>query len=207
MPTLTAKAAAELLQLPGYEQLRILTEQKYPRREPNSYRTPFYRAALAAISSFYRRGNDVAIIAAAKHSTVDLKPRSKRTNNARVLRAFERSTQFERQLTVRPKKDFEADIEGVTVRLAADLLALEDGEPKVFFYNCRSVAIPSELARTTLEIAHWIFEENDSKLPMSAFEYIDFIDQEVHTVARRRKTTITRLRNNAQVIKALWDAV
>jgi len=34
MPTLTVRALGELLYLPLYQQLRILTEQKYPRQEP-----------------------------------------------------------------------------------------------------------------------------------------------------------------------------
>ncbi len=33
-PTLTARAFAEMLELPLYEQLRILLEQKYPDKGP-----------------------------------------------------------------------------------------------------------------------------------------------------------------------------
>lgn len=207
MPTLTAKAAAELLHLPGYEQLRILTEQKYPRREPNSFRTPFYRPSLAAIRNFYRRGNNEQAILVAKVGAADLKPASKKSNNIRVLTAFQASKQYVRRLTVRPKREFEAELAGVTIRLGADLLAIEDGEPRVIFYNCRSVAIPGELARSTLEIGHWVMEQNNAEISIKSFEYVDFIEQKVHTCERRRKTTITRLRNNVQVITALWDAV
>lgn len=206
MPALTAKAAAELLSLPAYEQLRVIAEQKYPRQAPNSYRTPFYQPALTAIRRFFRQNNDPRVIATAKQETRELRPDSKARNNLRVLDAFEGSRQFTRSLEIRPKKDFEAEIDDVVIRLAPDFLAYENGEPRVFFYNCRTVALPTELARVTIEIAHWILAESGTEIPIQSIEYVDLVEQRVHTAKSRRKGTITKLKANARVIQALWDA-
>ena len=207
MPNLTAKAAAELLALPAYEQLRIITEQKYPHRKPNSFRTSFYSPALRAITRFYREGNNPRVIQLAHERLDTLRPDSRRINNRRVLESFAASPQFARQLDIRPSGQYQAAIGDVVIRLAPDILAHDNGSPKVIYYNLRSAAIPPEIARCTIEIAHWIFEANGIRLPITAIEYVDLVENSVHTTARRRKRTIDRLRANAHVISALWDSV
>ena len=49
IPRITVRAFAELLNLPAYEQVRILHDQKYPRRQPQVFRVPFYQPALHGI--------------------------------------------------------------------------------------------------------------------------------------------------------------
>jgi len=93
VPALTVRAFAELLSLPAYEYLRILHEQKYPRQQPQVFRTPFYLPALSGIRQYYRSGNDRAALVPARQAIALLGLESRREHNTRVLDQFERSTQ------------------------------------------------------------------------------------------------------------------
>jgi hypothetical protein len=207
MPRLSAKAAAELLNLPAYEQLRILTEQKYPKQQPQAFRTPFYQPSLRAIRDFYRGKNNAASLAAARSEINKLAAEPRRRNNHRVLDYFERTPEYVRQLTVRPAKRFDAAVGSVEIKLSPDLLVYEDEKPKVLYYNLRAAAVEQELAKTTVEIAHWIFEENGLRIPIRNIEYVDLVTGRRHRTTSRRSTTLRRLRANAKVIEALWNSI
>jgi hypothetical protein len=58
MPRLNARALSELMALPGYEQYRVLYEQKYPKSTPNVFKTPYY-ARLARHPRYYVRQQTV----------------------------------------------------------------------------------------------------------------------------------------------------
>jgi hypothetical protein len=55
-----------MLRLPAYEQSRLLYDQKYPKQQPQSFRTPYYQRALSGIREYYREANDGKILSAAK---------------------------------------------------------------------------------------------------------------------------------------------
>jgi hypothetical protein len=198
MPRLTAKAAAELLSLPAYEQLRILTDHKYPKLQPQVFRTPFYQPALRAICDFYKAGNESAVIAKARMVIDSLRLETRRRSNHRILDAFERSSEYARSLSIRPSKRFNARVGEVEIRLSPDLLAYEDGQARVLYYNFRAAGVQPELARTTIEIAHWIFEEDGHEIPILGIEYVDLANGKRHRTRKRRATTLRRLRANAK---------
>jgi hypothetical protein len=207
MPRLSTKAAAELLNIPAYEPLRILTEQKYPKQQPQVFRTPFYQPALRAIRDFYKTGNEPAVIAEARAIIDRLSLESRRRNNHRVLDSFEQSSEYMRALTVRPNKRFNASVGAVEIKLSPDLLAHEDGQGRVLYYNFRAAGVEPQLARTTIEIAHWILEENGHEIPIRTIEYVDLTNGRRLRTRTRRATTLRRLRANARVIEALWDSI
>lgn len=95
----------------------------------------------------------------------------------------------------------------VEIRLAADLLAYEDGHPLVIYYNCRSAKLDAGVARTALEIGHYVLEENGVVLPLRQIQYVDFMDGQRHSWPRPRKTTVTKLEKNATVIEVLWNSI
>ena len=41
MPRISVRSFAEMLSLPAYEQLRVLYEQKYPKKEPQTFKIPY----------------------------------------------------------------------------------------------------------------------------------------------------------------------
>jgi hypothetical protein len=201
------RAFAELIGLPAYEYVRILHEQKYPKQQPQIFRTPFYLPALSAIRNYYRAGNDLTVLAAARQGISQLKLDTRRENNMRVLKSFERSRQARRKLQVAANPRRVASVRQVELRLGLDMSAIDKGQPRPVYYNCRTTALDTDLAHTTLELAHWVLEENGIVLPAKALEYVDLTGNRVHHIQQRRGKTIKRLREVARVIDALWPTI
>jgi hypothetical protein len=207
VPSLSVRAFAELIGLPAYEYARILYGQKFPRQQPQVFRTPFYAPALSAIRTYHRAGNDAGVLAAARQAIGQLKLDTRRENNMRVLRSFERSRQARRKLQVSTNPKRVATVGQVELRLGLDMLALDKGETRPVYYNCRTAALDKDLAHTTLDLAHWVLEENGIALAAKALEYIDLTDGRVYRIQKRRSKTIKRLREVARVIEALWPTI
>lgn len=203
MARLTARAAAEMLNLPAYEQLRILHEQKHPKQQPQSFRAPFYLPTLSAIRNFYRSGRNFGVLKDACADIARLGLEARRENNLRALSQFETSDQCKRALEVATNSPALASIGAVEVRLSADMRAIENDKPKVVFYTCRGVALDAEIARKTLEIGHWILETVGEELPPQAFEFVDLQTKKVYRLTRPSPSTIRLLRLNARAIEAM----
>ena len=208
MPSLSVRAFAELIGLPAYEYARILYEQKYPKQQPQVFRMPFYAPALSAIRNYYRAGNDLTVLAAARQAIgQQVKLDTRRESNIRVLKSFEHSRQARRKLQVTTNPKRVATVRQVELRLGLDMSAIDKGQPRPVYYNCRTTTLDKDLAHTTLDLAHWVLEENRIALPGKALEYVDLIDGRVHHIQKRRSKTIKRLREVARVIEALWPTI
>lgn len=46
--------------MPALAQMRILAGQKYPKQEPQVFRTPYYQPALQGIKNYYKAGNAIS---------------------------------------------------------------------------------------------------------------------------------------------------
>jgi hypothetical protein len=204
---LTARAFAELLRLPAYEQLRILQEQKYPSRSPQTFRTRFYAPALNAIRRHYEAGNDPAALQDARRGLEGIRLDSRRQSNARVLDAFEASAESRRRLTPLPTPRLSLSVGTLQIRLSLDFAAREADVDRRIYYNCRAAAVEPDTARTTLEIAHWILEETGTLIDPALLELVDLAGRRRYRGKARRPTTIRRVRQNARVIDALWRAI
>jgi hypothetical protein len=207
VPSLSVRAFAELIGLPAYEYARILHEQKYPKQQPQVFRTPFYAPALSAIRNYYRAGNDLTVLAAARQGIGQLKLDTRRDSNMRVLRSFERSRQARRMLQVAANPRRVASVGLVELRLSLDMSAVDKGQSRPVYYNCRTTVLDKDLAHTTLEIAHWVLEENGIVVPTRALEYIDLTGNRVHRIHQRRGKTLKRLRQVTRFIEALWPTI
>ncbi len=206
-PSLTARACAELLRLPAYEQLRILQEQKYPTQTPQLFRTPFYAPALRGIRGYYELGNDAAVLHDARRGLEAIRLDARRRSNARVLDAFEAGAEFSRRLTPLPNPRLAVNVGGLQIRLSLDLVARDADANRRIYYNCRAAAMDAETARTTLEIAHWVIEETGTTLDPTWLEFVDLAGRRRYRGGPRRATTIRRVRQNARVIDALWRTI
>jgi len=83
-PFLTVRALAEMMQLPLYEQVRILSEQKYPREAPQRFRIPYYSPGLVAIRNYYRSANDQGVLEEARDQIrLTVKNQARRNHNLR----------------------------------------------------------------------------------------------------------------------------
>lgn len=207
MPRITVKAAAELLRLPAYEQMRILIEQKYPRNQPQVFRAPFYSPAIRGIREYYRGSNDPLALSQARASASKLNLKQRRDSNLRVIDAFESGSQSHRRLSPVPQPKFGTNLGAVRISLSLDLLAHENGIARHLFYNCRVAPVDTETARTALEIAHWVLEQEGVTVPARQLEYIDFSSSKVHRISHRRAGTIQKLRANARLIETLWPSL
>ena len=206
-PALTVRAFAELMRLPAYEQLRILAEQKHPSQQPQVFRTPFYLPALAGIRSYYRSGNDPRALEAARIKASEARLRARRDSNLRVIAQFARGEQARRVLLPVPGPRASHHLGGVELRLQFDISAREDDTSRHIFYNCRAVPIDGEVARTTLELAHWVLEETGVDAPLNSLEYVDLTGGRVYRTRSRRPRSIQIARRNAAVIETLWPSV
>jgi hypothetical protein len=207
-PRLTVRAFAELLALPAYAQLRILQEQKYPRNEPQTFKLPYYAPALTAIREYYRADNDARALATARQDIASIKLASKRDNNLRVLHQFEGSKEAVRQLKPHSLFTKTATIGNTVLSLRFDLVASEAGKPRLVFYNCRQSAMDGEIARITLELAHWVLEQQGGTADLKRLQLVDLPSTaRAHSYATRRPTTMRKAQQTARVIEALWDTI
>jgi len=207
MPSLTVRSIAEMLRLPAFEQVRILTEQKYPKQQPQSFRTPYYQAALTGIRNFYSADHAKTSLADARAKAQAAGQLTRRQNNLRVIDKFEESAQAARSLVPMANSRYSAEIERVVLRLSPDLQATEDDQRRVLYFNCRNAKLDDEAAKYTLEIAHWLLEQNEIEVKPQQIEYIDLATGKLHRVKKRRAATIRALRANAQIIDALWPTL
>lgn len=207
MPRLTARAMAELLKLSMYEQVRILHEQKYPKQQPQKFRIPFYSPALSGIRAYYHGNNDPNAISHVRQVISNLRLDSRRINNHRVLDSFEGSRQYNRKLLPRNNPSIVASVSQLELRLSLDLRAEENENDRFIYYNCRAAALDENIARSTIEIAHWILEENGLLVPIKAIEFVDLYSNQIHKASRRRPSTIKAVKENARIIRALWPTI
>lgn len=207
MPSLSVKAAAEMLVMPAYSQARILQEQKHPKSGSQVFKVPYYRPAMNGISSYFKSGKSKASLLNAKSKIEGIAQESRRDHNKRVLMLFEESTFLDRDLIIQSSPKVTATIAGVDFRLSPDLRAIENDEQFVFYINCRAQAVDPNIARMTLEAAHWILESNFEKIPLKNIQYLDLVVGELYSFKKRRSTTIKHLEQNAEIIHTLWDSV
>lgn len=207
MPSLTVRSVAELLRLPAYNQTRILYDQKYPKQEPQKFRTPYYQPAVTAFRDFHKSSNDPSILLAARNAALSIKQDARRQNVLRVVDAFTASPQIQRRLTPVTNPRLSATISTIDIRLAADLRAIEGSAGRVIYYHCRQIPIDTEVAHVTTEIAHWILQEAGQDIDIDQIEVVDLAAKRVYKLRKRRPTTIRLLKNNAKIIEALWPSI
>jgi hypothetical protein len=208
MPTLTVRALAEMMQLPVYEQVRILHEQKYPRQTPQSFRVPYYLPALRSIRQYYTNSNDRRSLRDARSTMgLEIGNEARLGHNRRVLDAFEDGPQATRRLSGLPVPNLACAIGETIIKLSFDFAGAENEEPRYIFYNCRNADIGQEIARTTLEISAIVLRELDIAIPPDELEYIDLYDQAVYTIHRPRRQAESRMRRNIDIIETLWPTI
>jgi hypothetical protein len=182
-PRLNVRALADLIPLPSYAQLRILSDQKYPKQQPASFKT-----AIQALQSL---GNKV---------------RTQRNQDA--LSAFQASKQAGRSLIVRPTTRVQASIQGVDVRVSWDLIAEESGVPRRIFYNMRANPVDSALARTAMELAVWTAAAARGAIPAKELEFIDLASRGKRYVIRTAgRRSIARARSTLKMVAAAWPSI
>jgi hypothetical protein len=207
MPRLTVRALAEMLNLPAYDQERILAEQKYPRQGDQRFKTPFYQPALTAIRDFYQQGRDPRVFNQARRTIGQIGLPVRRDNNLRVVSGFEQSLQVNRELEPRSNPRIETTLRNSTIRLSTDLRANEDDEERFIYFNCRNAPIDAELARVTLEIGYWVLDENGIESTPSALELVDLRNGRTYRGRIPRSRTMSRVRSNIRIIEAIWPTI
>jgi len=208
MPELTVRALAELINLPAYEQIRILHEQKYPKKSPQFFKIPYYSHALKSIRQYYLSGRDQKVLQENRILIgTSVKLESRRENNLRVIQCFENSVQVNRNIKIQINKRYMIEIGQVQIKLNFDISGKENGDEKRIFYNLRQSPIYDETARTTLEISKWILEQNQVNIPLRNFEYVDLANNRSLFYNRIRNRTIDRMITNCGIIETLWEKV
>ena len=96
---------------------------------------------------------------------------------------------------------------GIDIRLQFDLVALEGKSDRHILYNFRNAEIEAEVARITLEIAHWVLQRSGVTVPIRTLEYVDISAPKRISTNTRRKTTVNRMKQNGKIIKTLWPTI
>ena len=207
-PTLTVRAMAAILHLPNERKARGLRDQKYPKEGAQIFRTPYYSPALTGIRRFYRSGNAIAALAEARNKIESLTQESKRDNNQRVLDCFQKNEDLlDRKLVPQSNTRYVTSISDVELRLSPDLRALEGNAARYIWYHWKGAALTGRLAEDTLQIAHWVLEQNSIAIPISSLEFVDLFTGKVHKVRTRSSETEKLLRTNARAIDELWPTL
>lgn len=204
-PRISVRAFAEMVNLPAHAQMRILTEQKYPRQGPQTFKIPFYQPSLHAIRNYYLSGNDPKELTTARQQFKTLNPEPRKNNNLRVLNAFTNGSQAQGTLTPLKQSFLMAEpVTGVELGLKFDIAAKEAGRDVRIFYNFRNAPLDGQTARLALEIAHWVLNDNSVPVSFSALEYVDLITGHVFKIKRMSKRTTRLMTANAKAIASLW---
>lgn len=204
---LTAEAFAELIAAPAYEHVKIIHEQKYPRRAPASYQVPFYSTALFAIRKYYRSNNDVSVLTDAIIK-LQLQPQTVRTkSNIRVLEVFRDGAISKWPLTLASASWKSTRFGSVEVRFAPDLYSREDDKQRFLIVNPRRQDAEDNIARMTLELGYLILSRNHIRCSISDFEYVNVMSGKIVKLSRMRKSTIDHAEATALMVDAIWDGV
>lgn len=208
MPRVTAKSMAEMIALPAHVQMRILTNQKYPRQGPAIFRVPYYAPAVNTFRRTYDSGAPLTEIDAEIARSASFRNAARRENLERALNMFKETQDWGRGLHVTARKRVEVAIGTVDLRASADVDAIDDnGRPVVIYYNCKSVRFDPEATKRLLEIAHWLYEQHEIDVPLNRFEMLDLADGTIHRISRPRAATIHNMKQTARAIESLWDAI
>jgi len=208
MPRVTAKSMAEMMPLPGYAQVRILAGQKYPRNAPSAFQVPYYSPAIASFRAAYKSGDRKAALDHAIAQAAGQKVSHKRANLERAIRAFAQSEHTRRHLNNVRVPRVESAVGTVEIKASPDLEATEDdGKQVVIYYHCGHLAFDIEAAKRLLEIAHWIYEQNQIDIAPQQFEMLDLSSGTLHKVRRIRPATIKNMKTTAKVIESLWESL
>lgn len=208
MPVLTVRSFAEMIGLSAYQQQRVLLEQKYPKQTPQVFKIPFYSTSLKTIKSFYTSKNDHRILSIAiseiqKSSSI----LAKKENNIRVISTFAKSSQAKRKFKVLANQRYKVTLGTVNIKLSFDLTVDDSKNDKYLFYNFRNTPVDSELAKLSLEFAHYILKANGVITELKNLEFIDLVSNKVYILNKARKTSITKLKQNISIIEALWNTI
>jgi hypothetical protein len=210
-PSLTIKSLASMMQKPAFEQVRILTEQKYPKRGAAPHRRPYYSQAHAGIRSHYEHDRSPMAIENQRRRIQTSNVRiDRKEHNLRALQAFVESPQSARILVPGPRpKTMRWDLESykVELRLRFDIEGEEGGRYKHIFYNTCEAPIDEEIARTMLELAYWTLDGKKVPVAMRDLEYVDLASGKMLSWARPRKSTWNKVEANAKVIATLWSTL
>jgi hypothetical protein len=207
MPRLTVKSMGEMLRLPMQDQVRILREQKYPKRSPSKFKTPYYGPAATSIRKFYSAECDERVLDEASKDILRIALESRRDHNLRIVRQFRDGSQRARPLRLEPNSRVSLVVDDVELRLSPDIRAREKTQPKVVYYNYRAQKLNDLIARNTLEIASWVLDSNGIRFPVEALEYVDLHTGTVHRIGRRNPHTIRQVKRNIEIIGKLWKEI
>ena len=208
MPTLTIRSLGEMLYLPMYQQLRMLTEQKYPNQEPAAFRVPFYSPAMAAIRRYYRESNSLNVLdAAIAQVQASTYLQQRKTNNVAVITAFRQGQQRTRDLTPVTATGYTANLAGLQLRFTPDLIATENGTRKYLIYDCRAVAPTQQIARTVVDLANYVLQQNGVELVPRDVELVSLRTDQRRRFSTISQTSINRAQQNAAAIIQLWPTL
>lgn len=200
---------ASMMQMPAYEQIRILTEQKHPKLGAAPYRGSYYAQARAGIRSHYAHQRSPLAIADYRRRirASNTLPHCK-ANNLRILESFANSPEAGRNLILGPRPGLIKRVLGslgIELRLRFDIEADENGRQKHIFYNVLTAPIDEETARMTLELAYWAL--NDKGISMRDLEYVDLVNGCTFKWPRLRKSTLTKVLANEKWISTVWPTL
>jgi hypothetical protein len=136
-----------------------------------------------------------------------IKFESRRLHCSRVLENFVRSEHAKRRLKPIVARKCTAMLYDLELRLSADLCALEGDEERIIYFNANAVPQHAEVAKKTLEIAHWLLEHTGVGLNPAQVEFIDLSNGALPKITKRRSKTIRDLEANAKLIGTLWPAI
>ncbi|TBR39399.1 MULTISPECIES: hypothetical protein [Dyella] len=204
-PRLSARSAAKFVRLPAVEQMRLLHDQKYPKQTPQVFKQPYYAPPLNGIRDFLDRGLPGLVDARAKIQSLSIKSRRDHCN--RVLTQFVESGHAHRGLKPTTMLRCYASMSDLELRLSPDLCAMDGKLQRVIYFNANASEQDPEAAKMTLEIAHWVLEQNGENVAPRQLEFIDLFSGKVFSINRRRQKTIKLLEENARLIESLWSAI
>jgi hypothetical protein len=206
MPRINARAMAEMIELPSYAQMRILSAQKYPSQGPAQFRRPYYAPAITGIRRAYTDADPAAAIQLEIAHIQSIGSASRRENLGRALNCFANSDQLTRGLVIQKQPKIISALGAVELRASPDLIATDEkNRRKLLYYHCKATSYDKEAAKRLIEIAHWLCEENEIEIPPKDIELIDLSNGVVHHVKTRRASTVKQMKQTAKVIEAIWD--
>ncbi|WP_162456185.1 hypothetical protein [Pseudoxanthomonas kalamensis] len=204
-PRLSVRSAAKFVQLPATEQMRLLHDQKFPKQTPQVFMQPYYAPPINGIRGFLERG--VAALPDARAQLQSIKIASRRMHCTRVLESFVQSEHAKRDLKPQPTPRYYIDLNGLELRLAPDLVALDGDELRYIYFNANAHEQDPKTARLQLEFAYWLLRESGVDVLPRQVELIDLFSGKLFLGKKPRKASLRDLADNARIIVTLWETI
>jgi hypothetical protein len=207
-PYFTLNGAVRYLPADSLRRESILLDFKYPKPEGEA-QARYYGPARAAIREYHLRGNDRAVFNEAEERLLGLLGEANPhkaamlEHNIRVMRTY--PAHFaKRRLKVLPSQPREVDVEGVTIRLCPDLVAVEGSRTRIIRLAFQKDGADDIERRLSVQFMKYYAQEAGLQIGSADCQLFVVADGTVAQLCGTESKFHARLRAAMREVRRVW---